>query len=51
MSRIVKYPIDTSRDDRSRTMRRSCSNGAMPMSTAHAEAAAARIVVAVALSQ
>ena len=49
MSKIMKYPTDTWREDCSRSMRRICSTGAMPISTAHDDAVAARMVVAMAL--
>src|SRR5215472_6590299 len=51
MSRIVKYPTDTWREDRSRSMQRICSTGAMPISTAHDDAATARTARAMALLQ
>src|SRR5215472_3081887 len=46
---MVKYPADTSREDCSRSMRRICRTGERPITTAHDEAATARIVVAMAL--
>src|SRR5215472_15721610 len=41
MSRTAKYPIDTSRDERCRSIRRICSIGEMPISTPHAAATTA----------
>src|SRR5215472_13919068 len=41
MSTTEKYPIDTSREERRRSIRRICSIGEMPISTPHAAATTA----------